>query len=134
MSRLHDILMARGRTVINRVQGRSATYTPPDGIGAAGGEATVLYVSAVEEINIFDQGNERFRSVTINVEIGAATGQLTAVHLGGSFVLDIDGPGNTDPWTVHSFPNADVPAGFVRCLVIQRIKQSLVVGLPRPSR
>lgn len=132
---IHREIMQEARQLLHDNMGRLVSYAPPEGLNAAPThDVNVRYLSAVEDLQLDDTGNERWRSVTINVPIGTDAGQLEDVHLGGKFLLDVDGPDRTDPWTVHSFPNTDVTAGFVRCLVVQRIKQSLAVGLAKPRK
>ena len=126
-------MMAMARQTLHGNMGRPASYTPPDGSNLPPtSDLIVRYTSAVETITEMDIGNERYRAITVQVQIGTGAGQLPVVQLGGVFVLDVDGV--ESEWTVHSFPNADVPAGFVRCLVLQRIKQSLAVGDAKPRK
>ncbi len=131
MSRLHDILMARGRTVINRVQGRSVTYIPPESTGGAPIDVTALYASARDELVESDRGLQNMRVLFVNVEIGSGIGQAPDVQVDGLFMIDVDGA-EAVPWTVKDFDNTDAPAGFKRCRCVRPIHVNGVVGMNRP--
>lgn len=123
------------RQTLHETMGRLASYEPPEGSSASpGNDLNVRCTSAVEEIELQDLGGMRHRSVTVQVQIGTGAGMLERVQLGGRFMLDVDGENADVPWTVYSFPNTDIAAGFVRCLLIQPIQQNLVVGAPRPRK
>jgi hypothetical protein len=129
---MHRTLMARGRAVQQRTAGRLTTYVPPTSAGTGRTEGVVRYLSAEDDIFETDRGDERLRAITVNASIGSAEGQFAQVDIGGSFLLDVDGSGTPDPWTIKQFPNADAGAtdgmGFKRCLCVRPLLQKGTFG------
>lgn len=125
--------MAAGRQVLQHTAGRLTTYVPPSN-GGQRAEGVVRYLSAEDDIFDTDNGQERLRAITVNASIGTASGAFKRLDIGGMFLIDVDGTGTPEPWTIAKFANSDAEAGYKRCLCTRPILQKGTLGAPRRDR
>lgn len=126
--------MREARQTLQDNMGRLVSYIPLQGSNDPRvDDLTVRWTSAEDVFVLTDRGEERKRSVVLNVPIGSGTGQLPRVLLDSTFLIDVDGTGAPVEWTAYAFLNADGLAGFKRVQCVREILKDGIIGHDRPG-